>query len=97
MTILFLALIIFLDVVRWIVIADVVLSWLQLAGVNFRPAFISSIIDPIYGTVRKYIPTRIGMFDFTPIVIILLCFFLSGIILTLSPETGQMIQQLSTR
>ncbi|MFK7780648.1 MAG: YggT family protein [Candidatus Gracilibacteria bacterium] len=71
-----LTIIILLEIISYIVIFDVILSWLTLLGLKFRPKFIADIIDPLYINVKKYIPTSIGPLDFTPIVIILLLMFI---------------------
>lgn len=80
------ALIIFLELISYIVIIDVILSWLLLLWIRFRPTFIANIIDPLYLNVRKIIPTRFWPFDFTPIVIILLIMFIKWALYILFPE-----------
>lgn len=70
------ALIIFIQILEYIVIFDVILSWLMLLGIQFRPKFIADILNPLYKFVQKIIPTRIGAFDLTPIIIILLLSFI---------------------
>ncbi len=65
-----------LELMQYIIFADVILSWLILFGLNIRPKFLADIIEPIYWFVRKYLPTSIGPLDFTPIVILLIIFFL---------------------
>ena len=52
------AIVIFLGVMKFIVIADVILSWLSLLGMQLRPQFIASILDPIYAYVKSIIPTN---------------------------------------
>jgi len=95
MTILILAMVIFLELIFYIVVFDVILSWLRLAGVNFRPKFMRDILDPMYLFVRKYIPSRFWAFDFTPIIIILASSFLKWIIIASSPEVAALLNQLS--
>ena len=81
-----LAIIIFLEILSYIVILDVVLSWLTLLGLRFRPKIIADIIDPLYKNVRKYIPTRFWPLDFTPIVVILLLLFIKWALFIIFPE-----------
>lgn len=78
--------IILLEIVSYIVIFDVILSWLILLWINFRPKFIADIIDPLYKNIKKIIPTSIWPFDFTPIVIILLLMFIKGALYIVFPE-----------
>ncbi|MDD3646026.1 MAG: YggT family protein [Candidatus Gracilibacteria bacterium] len=82
------AILIFLNIIIYLIFFDVILSWLTLFGIRWRPQFIASIIDPLYAFVRKIIPTRIGAFDLTPIVILIAIYFISGVILTIYPELG---------
>lgn len=88
------ALIIFLELISYIVIIDVILSWLLLLWIRFRPRFIANIIDPLYLNVRKFIPTRFWPFDFTPIVIILLIMFMKWALYLLFPELSVEINNL---
>ena len=70
------AIVIFLDILYYLIIFDVILSWLLLAGVNFRPNFIKQILNPIYKFIKTYIPTRIGAFELTPIICLMIILFL---------------------
>jgi len=89
-----LALIIFLQFIEYIVIFDIILSWLSLVGLKFRPKFMADILNPIYSWVQKYIPTRFWAFDFTPIIIILLLAFIRGLIVMSVPEVQVTLNQL---
>jgi uncharacterized protein YggT (Ycf19 family) len=62
-------LLIFLELIMYVVIIDIVLSWLTLAGLKWRPDFIAHIIDPLYKKIKSILPTSIGPIDFTPIII----------------------------
>jgi len=50
----------FLDIIYYLVIFDVILSWLALAGIRFRPKIIVDILRPVYSLVKKNIPTTFG-------------------------------------
>lgn len=89
-----LAIIIFLDIIQYIVFFDVILSWLTLLWINFRPNFIWDILNPIYNNIKKVIPTTIWPIDITPIVIILLCSFLRWLLITAFPEISNEISNL---
>ncbi len=84
--IILLTIIILLEILSYFVIFDVILSWLILLWIKFRPKFVADIIDPLYRNVRKFIPTSIWPLDFTPIVIILLLMFIKGALFILFPE-----------
>lgn len=70
-------LLLLLDVFFWIIIAQVVLSWLiAFDVVNIKNpqarsavALIHKITEPVYGPLRKVIPPIAGI-DLTPIIII---------------------------
>jgi len=82
-----LAFLIFLRILSYLIILDIILSWLSLLGLNLRPKFLSDIIDPIYNSIKKVIPTTIWPLDFTPIVVYLVIFFLTGLIFAFFPES----------
>ncbi len=79
------ALVVLMDLLTWVVIFDVILSWLALAGVK-RPKFVGSILDPMYNAVKKNIPTTVWPFELTPIILIFWFMVVTGIIVTFFPE-----------
>lgn len=85
MTIL-LAIVIFLQILFYIIFLDVILSWLTLLWLNIRPRFVADIIDPVYKKVRDYLPTRFWPVDITPIILILIIGFIKWIIYTIYPD-----------
>ena len=89
-----LAIVIFLSFLQYLVFFDVILSWLIILWINFRPKFISDILNPVYITIKKVIPTSIWPIDFTPIVIILLCWFIQLTLYGLFPEAEIEIRNL---
>ncbi|MCH8518223.1 YggT family protein [Candidatus Gracilibacteria bacterium] len=92
-----LALVLFLYLVHYIIIIDVILSWLSLFGLRFRPRFIAQFIDPIYTIIRKYIPTTIGMFDLTPIIALLVTLVFHSLLLSIFPEVSDIISSIASR
>ncbi len=91
---LLIAIIIFCEILFYIIFIDVILSWISLMWLNLRPKFIADIIDPIYAFVKKYIPTSFWPLDFTPIVIIIILIFLKGLIITLNPWIQTVLNKL---
>ncbi len=85
--ILILAFLIFLRILSYLIILDIILSWLSLLWLNLRPKFLADIIDPIYNSIKKIIPTTIWPLDFTPIVVYIFIFFLTGLIFVFFPES----------
>lgn len=94
MIIFILAIVIFLELLVYLVIFDIILSWLTLAGINFRPKFIGDILGPVYKNIRKHIPTRFWAFDFTPIIILLSISFIKGLLLMNFPQVNILLEQL---
>ena len=78
--------VIFLDLLQYIIFFDIILSWLLLLWINFRPKFIWDILNPVYKKIRSTVPTSIWPLDFTPIVVIFLCIFLKSLIFILFPD-----------
>ncbi len=94
MTTILLAVYIFLELLIYIIFIDVILSWLYLFWIKIRPKFIADIIDPIYFRIKKFIPTTFWPIDFTPIVVILLIYFLRTFILILFPDILDLVNLL---
>lgn len=80
------ALIIFLEIISYLIIADVILSWLSLAWVKFRPAIISAILDPMYLNIKKVFPTTIWPLDLTPIIVLIAISIIETIIFNIFPQ-----------
>jgi len=76
----------FVEILQMLIIADIVLSWLRLAGLTWRPKFLADIIDPTYKFIRSIIPTRFWPLDFTPIVVILFLIFIEILLYGFFPD-----------
>ncbi len=61
----------FLRIIYWAIIIDVVLSWLTLLGLHIVIGPLNNITRPLYDLTRKIFPTRIGMIDLAPLILIL--------------------------
>lgn len=83
----FLALVI--DLYIWVIIANVILSWLLAFGViNSYNPFVRSlwqavraVTEPLLGPIRRMLP-NLGSVDISPIVLWLACVFLKEVVLT---------------
>jgi uncharacterized protein YggT (Ycf19 family) len=69
-----------------IIIIDIILSWFIVFWLNYRPLFVAQIIDPVYIFIKKYIPTSIWPFDFTPIIIIFIMEIIKNILISFNPN-----------
>ena len=83
----------FLDLIQWIILLDVILSWTVLLGINFQPRFIKAITVPLYEMVRKYIPTTFSGMDFAPIVIYIGINIASTLLILLDPAVKSYISR----
>jgi YggT family protein len=89
-----LIIIIFLELLSYLVILDVILSWLLIIWLKIRPKFVADIIDPLYSNIRKIIPTTFWPIDFTPIIVIILIMFIKWTIYILFPELNIEVNNL---
>jgi YggT family protein len=60
----------------WIVIARAVLSWVSPDPYNPIVRFIHNVTEPVMYKIRTKIPISFGGIDFSPIIVILLIYFL---------------------
>ena len=65
-----------LTIYMWIVIAKVVLSWVNPDPYNPIVRIINSAIDPLFYQIRKRIPVNLGMLDISPIIVFLAIYFI---------------------
>ncbi len=59
------------DVLTFAIIFRAILSWFSLRPTNILVIILHRITEPILAPLRRIIP-RVGMFDFTPLVAIIL-------------------------
>lgn len=95
MTLILTAIVLFLTMIRWIIFIDVILSFLTIFGIKFRPDFIASIVDPLYAWVKSVIPTNIWPLDFTPIVILIIIHLFTLFIFWLDQDVVRQINNFS--
>jgi YggT family protein len=65
-----------LEIYLWVVIIRTILSWIRPNPYNPLVRIIYGAVDPVTYRISKLLPTRIGMFDIAPFVIILIIIFL---------------------
>ena len=72
-----------LNIYKWIVIANVIISWLVAFNVlNTQNRFVYSILeltyrltDPILNKIRRFLP-NLGTLDISPVILLLLIWFI---------------------
>lgn len=80
------ALLLFIDIFFYMILFSVIMSWLSLFWLNFKIKFIDNLIEPVFKFVKKNIPTTFWPFDFSPIIIIFILFFIRWLIVSFYPE-----------
>lgn len=87
MTYIFVSIFLLTDVLKYIIIFDVILSWLTLLWLNIKPKILKDITDIFYKRIKKYLPTVFGPFEFTPFIAILVLIFIQQIIILIDPNS----------
>jgi YggT family protein len=64
----------------WIIIARAVLSWVSPDPYNPIVRFINNVTEPVLYRIRSKIPLGFGGIDFSPIIVILLIYFLQNFV-----------------
>ncbi len=60
-----------INIYVWVVIIAALISWVRPDPYNPIVQILYRLTEPVYGYIRRYIPTNIGGVDLTPIVVIL--------------------------
>jgi YggT family protein len=65
-----------LSLYLWIIVARVVFSWVRPDPYNPLVRTICKLVDPVIYRISKIIPTRAGMIDFAPFILMLVIMLL---------------------
>ncbi len=72
-----------LDALGFLILGRVIISWLVAAQMmnptNPIASMLYNVTEPILGPIRNVIP-RVGMFDFSPMLVMIFLFVASGIL-----------------
>jgi YggT family protein len=77
-----------LEVYMWVVIIRALLSWVQPNQYNPIVRFINRLVDPVTYRISRIIPTRIGMVDLSPIILLVVIIFLREFLVRVIYSTG---------
>jgi uncharacterized protein YggT (Ycf19 family) len=80
------AILLFGDILKRIILIDVILSWLIIFWIRLRPKFIASIIDPIYKKIKEIIPTTFWPLELVPIVALMILLLLQQLVYAYDAE-----------
>ncbi len=81
-----------LEIYMWIVIIRAVLSWVRPDPYNPIVRFISNLVDPVTYRLSRIIPTRIGMVDISPVILIVLIVFIQKFLVAVLVDTGMRLR-----
>lgn len=81
-----------LEIFSRLILIDVILSWLTAFWFNIRPKFLRDLIDPLYAFIKKHIQTSISVFDFTPIILLLIIIVFQILLVWFFPELNNYIK-----
>jgi len=80
-TLVFQVLLTFLTIMQFAIIARAILSWFDRGMRNPISQFLVQLTEPIIAPIRRVLPP-LGMFDFSPLVALLLLYVLRQMLLT---------------
>ena len=67
----------------WVVIIRAFLSWVRPDPYSPVVRFISNLVDPVTDRISKIIPTRVGMVDLAPLILIVIIHLIQSYLLPL--------------
>ncbi|OPY63725.1 MAG: YGGT family protein [Syntrophorhabdaceae bacterium PtaU1.Bin034] len=76
----------------WVVIIRALLSWVRPDPYNPIVRFINGLVDPVTYRISRIIPTRFGMVDVSPLILIVLIWFLQAFLVPVIAETGMRLR-----
>ncbi|THB79279.1 MAG: YggT family protein [Desulfobulbaceae bacterium] len=75
-----------LTIYGWVIVARVVISWVNADPYNPIVRFIYDITEPVLGRVRRFLPINFGGLDFSPIIVVIGIWFFQVIIESLQKQ-----------
>ena len=67
-----------LTVYFWIVIVAALMTWVEPNPYNPIVRFLYSVTEPVFDWIREHLPVFFGGIDFSPMVVIVVIWFLQG-------------------
>ncbi len=78
-----------LNLYMWVVIARAVLSWVRPDPYNPIVRFVNNLVDPVTYRISRILPTRVGMVDISPIILIAIIWFLQEFLVRVVVDFGE--------
>jgi YggT family protein len=79
---------ILLEIYMWVIIIRAILSWIRPNPLNPFVRIIYGLVDPITYRMSRMFPTRIGMVDLAPFILILIAIFLQKFLVSTLLDLG---------
>jgi YggT family protein len=76
----------------FIVLAYVIMSWVNADPYNPLVRVVHGSVEPLIYQIKKYIPTRIGMIDFAPFILLLLLQFTNIVLVKTLEDYGHKLK-----
>lgn len=77
-----------LEIYMWIVIIRAVLSWVRPDPYNPIVRFIYGLVDPVTYRMARIFPSRVGMIDISPIILIVAIYLMKLVVVRIIIDTG---------
>ncbi len=61
---------VFLELIKWLIFIEIILSWAAFFGVFIAIPFINAIIGPMFTRIREMLPVQFFGLDFTALIIL---------------------------
>ena len=81
-----------LDLYFWVIFARAILSWIHPSPYNPIVRAIYKLVDPVTYRISRIIPTRIGMVDMSPFILMLLIVFVQKFVVATLYDMGMRIK-----
>jgi len=75
-----------------VVIVRALLSWVRPDPYSPIVRFINGLVDPVSWRISRIIPTRMGMVDFSPFILLLIIIFLRSFLVPVLMRIGSHLQ-----
>lgn len=69
--------------ISFVIFVACIISFLPISPYNKFVQILRRLTEPVFDSVRRFIPTNVGMFDFAPLVILLVLMLLDNLIIRL--------------
>jgi YggT family protein len=77
-----------LEIYMWVVIVRAILSWVHPDPYNPIVRAVCSVVDPVTYRLSRMLPTRVGMVDISPIILIVIIYLMKLVVVRIIIDTG---------